>query len=158
MDPKRVSAAIRETPLVGFLPESMRAKFVEAVLDIAQSDESRSGDVLFTLGERNTDEGLFVLEGAVKVTRANGEVRYLEAPDVLGELQLFAPGAERTATVETVYGGTILRFSWHELGAHAKTVFNASELAELRRAIRDSADSREKHLLTSLESRARPKP
>ncbi len=156
MDPKRVAAAIHETPLVGFLPESMRQRFADAVLDIAQSDEARSGDVLFTLGERNTDEGLFVLEGAVKVTRSNGEVRYLEAPDVLGEVQLFAPGAERTATVETVYGGAVLRFSWRELGAQAKSIFNADELSELRRAIRDSADSREKNLLTTLENRARP--
>jgi CRP-like cAMP-binding protein len=118
---------------------------------VAQFDMTRSGDLLFKLGDRNTDEGLFILEGAVKVTRANGDVRFLEAPDVLGEVQLFAPGAERTATVEVVYGGAVLRFSWRELGAKAKSIFSAAELAELRRAIRESADAREKNLLKSLE-------
>jgi hypothetical protein len=144
---------MRETPLVTFMPEEMRWRFVDAVLDVAQSDETRSGDVLFKLGDRNTDEGLFILEGAVKATRANGEARFLEAPDVLGEVQLFTPGAERTATVEVVYGGAVLRFSWRELGALAQSIFNAAELAELRRAIRESAHAREKDLLTTLEVR-----
>jgi hypothetical protein len=156
MDAKRVSKALLESPLAMQLPEAMRRRFADSVLDVAQLDDARSGDVLFRLGERNTDEGLFILEGAVKVTRSNGEVLYLEAPDVLGEVQLFAPGAERTATVEIVYGGTILRFSWRELGAQTKTVFNADELAALREAIRDSASAREKNLLTSLEGRRRP--
>jgi len=134
----------------------MRDRFVETVLDVSHADESRSGEVLFAIGERNTDEGIFVLEGAVKVTRANGEVRYLEAPDVLGEIQLFSPGGERTATVETVYGGTVLRFSWRQLGAESKSAFNATELAELRRAIHDTADAREKHLLKTLKGLSQP--
>ena len=111
MDSKRTMAAVLKAPLVSFLPASMCDRFISALLDVAQEDETRSGDVLFTLGERNTDEGVFILEGAVKITRANGDVRYIEAPDILGELQLFTPGGERTATVETVYGGAVLRFS-----------------------------------------------
>jgi hypothetical protein len=156
VDAKRIAKAIIGTPLMGALPEGMRKAFVDAVLEVAQSTEARSGDVLFRLGERNTDEGLFIIEGAVKVTRANGEVRYLEAPEVLGEVQLFAPSSERTATVETVYGGAVLRFSWKELGAEAKKIFSPAEMSALRDAIRDSADAREKNLLTSLGNRPRP--
>jgi hypothetical protein len=148
--------AILRAPLVTFLPRPMRDRFIAALLDVAQEDETQSGDVLFTLGERDSDEGIFVLQGAVKITRANGDVRFSEAPDILGELQLFSPGGARTATVETVYGGAVLRFSWHELGAQAKSIFNAAELSALRQAIRDCADSREKSFLTNLENRARP--
>lgn len=147
---------MRQAPLVAFLPKEMRDPFLDAVSDIAHADETQSGETLFKLGDRNTDEGLFILEGAVKVTRANGDVRYLLAPDVLGEVQLFAPGAERTATVEVVYGGAVMRFSWRELGAKAKSIYNAAELTELRRAIRESADAREKNLLKSLEIQPRP--
>ncbi len=147
---------MREAPLVTCLSEPMRDRFVDAVLEVSHLDDTRSGELLFKLGERNTDEGLFVLEGAVKVTRASGEVRFLEAPDVLGEVQLFAPGAERTATVEVVYGGAVLRFSWLELGAKAKSDFAPAELAELRRAIRESAEAREKNVLKSLENRPKP--
>lgn len=157
MDSKRIAKAVTETPVVGALPHRMQGRFVDLVLEVAHSTESRSGDVLFRLGEKNTDEGLFVLEGAVKVTRANGEVRYLEAPEVLGEVQLFAPSSERTATVEAVYGGALLRFSWKELGARAKTVFSPSEMGVLRDAIRDSADARERNLLISLMASRRPR-
>ncbi len=150
MEAKRIAKTLAETPLVTALPDRMRSRFVSLVLGIAQSTEARSGDVLFRLGEKNTDEGLFILEGAVKVTRANGEVRYLEAPEVLGEVQLFAPSAERTATVETVYGGAILRFSWKELAAASKKAFSPVEMGVLRDAIRDSADARERNLLINL--------
>ena len=157
MDSKRIVKVLAETPLVNTLPHRMRDRFVELVLDVAQSTEARSGEVLFKLGEKNTDEGLFILEGAVKVTRSNGEVRFMEAPDVLGEVQLFAPSAERTATVETVYGGAILRFSWKELAAQSKKIFSPVEMNALRDAIRDSADARERNLLVTLMAR-RPGP
>lgn len=156
MDSRRITKALGDTPLVSALSDRMRSRFVDLVLDVAQSTEARSGDVLFKLGEKNTDEGLFILEGAVKVTRANGEVRYLEAPEVLGEVQLFAPSAERTATVETVYGGAVLRFSWKELAAQAKKAFNPAEMGVLRDAIRDSADARERNLLVSLMALRKP--
>ncbi len=156
MDSKRIAKAVLDSPLVGALPHAMRDKFVDLVLEVAQADETRSGDVLFRFGEKNTDEGLFILEGAVKVTRANGEVRYLEAPEVLGEVQLFAPSAERTATVEMVYGGALLRFSWKELGAHAKKAFSPAQMGVLRDAIRDSADARERNLLITLMASRRP--
>lgn len=153
LDTKRISKAILDTPLAGRLSDTMRQRFVDAVLEVSQSDEARAGETLFRIGDKNTDEGVFFLEGAVKVTRASGQVLYFEAPDVLGEVQLFSPSAERTATVETVYGGTLLRFSWKELGAAAKAAFTAEELAALREAIRDTAAAREKNLLTSLASR-----
>jgi len=153
MDSKRIAKTLGETALVSALPPRMRDRFVDLVLDVAQSTDARSGDVLFKLGEKNTDEGLFILEGAVKVTRANGDVRYLEAPEVLGEVQLFAPSAERTATVETVYGGAILRFSWKELAAQSKKIFSPAEMGVLRDAIRDSADARERNLLITLMQR-----
>jgi hypothetical protein len=156
MEAKRIAKTLAETSLVSSLPDRMRARFVGLVLELAQASDARSGDVLFTRGEKNTDEGLFVLEGAVKVTRANGEVRYLEAPDVLGEVQLFAPSAERTATVEVVYGGTVLRFSWKELAAASKKAFSPAEMGVLRDAIRDNADARERHLLINLMASRRP--
>ena len=88
----------------------MRGRFVDLVLEVAQSSEARSGDVLFTLGEKNTDEGLFILEGAVKVTRANGEVRYLEAPEFVRYVK--ASGwSDETALVE-------MAAAWRAWGAH----------------------------------------
>ncbi len=153
MDARRIAKAILGTPLAAWLPETMRGRFVDAVLEVAQSDDVRAGEALFRIGEKNTDEGVFLLEGAVKVTRASGQTFFYEAPDVLGEVQLFSPSAERTATVEMAYSGTVLRFSWKELGAAAKEIFNEQELSTLREAIKDTAAAREKNLLTSLANR-----
>lgn len=158
LDPKRIGSVLSRTALVSALPHKMQGRFVDLILGIARDIDSHSGDVLFKLGEKNVDEGLFILEGAVKVTRANGDVRFLEAPEVLGEVQLFAPGGERTATVETVYGGAMLRFSWKELAAAAKKEFSPAEMGALRNAIRDSADAREQNLLVSLLARQAPPP
>lgn len=153
MEAKRISKTLLQVPLVARLPETMRGRFVDLVLEVAQPDEVRAGEVLFRIGEKNMDEGVFFLEGAVKVTRASGQTLFFEAPDVLGEVQLFSPSAERTATVEMAYSGTLLRFSWKELGAAAKKVLNETELSTLREAIKDIAAAREKNLLTSLTNR-----
>lgn len=147
----RIPECIRDTVLVCLLPEPMRRKFVDLILSVAKRTEIAPGQVLFTLGETDTDRGFLFLEGALKITRSDGTVRYQESPDILGEVQLFTPQARRSATVEVVYGGTALTFAWHELGAAAKEAFNADELAELRKAIQRSATMREQNMLTSLD-------
>ena len=114
------------------------------------------GQVLFKIGETNTDQGLLFLEGALKITRADGEVRYLESPDIMGEVQLFTPQAERTATVEVVFGGPVLTFAWHDLGAAAQKEFDADELAKLRELIKHSASMREKDILGPREGGDEP--
>lgn len=153
MDAVDIPAKAHQTLLVKILPEHMRDRFVDILLSISDSKPVSPGEVLFRLGERNVDRGCFMLDGALKVTRADGEVRYSEAPAILGEVQLFSPNAERTATVEVVYGGPALNFKWQELGARAQEEFSQEELAELRDAIKHLAGMREQNLLRSLEER-----
>lgn len=143
---------IRETLLVQLLPEEMRDRFVLVVLSTAEEDEMRSGKTLFKIGEPDADRGCAILEGMVKVTTADGEVKHLEAPEILGEVQLFTPQAKRTATVHTVLGGPILIFRWQELGRLARQVFSQEELSTLRERISDLADMREKDLLHKIRS------
>lgn len=60
---------------------------------------------------------------------------------------MFKPQAERTATVEVVFGGPVLMFTWHDLGAAAQKEFDAEELATLREIIMHSASVRERDIL-----------
>ena len=147
MDPSRIPGKVLKTLLVRLLPDPMQKRFVELVLSVAERGEMSAGDVLFKQGDTNTDQGCLILEGAVKVTRADGEVRYLEGPDILGEVQLFTPQAERTATIEVVFGGTMLTFRWHDLGVKAQAEFSEEELSQLREIIRHSATMRERNIL-----------
>ena len=147
MDEFGLPAKIQETLLVKLLPEPMKDRFVEILLSVSKRDEIQSGDVLFEIGATNTDRGCLFMEGALKVTRGDGEVRYLESPDILGEVQLFKPQAARTATVEVVIGGPVLFFAWHDLGAAAQKEFDAEELASLREIIMHSASMRERDIL-----------
>ncbi len=71
----------------------------------------------------------------------------MDAPDILGEVQLFTPQAERTATVEIVFGGPALTFCWRDLGAKAQAGFSPEELSQLREIIRHSAAIREPNVL-----------
>lgn len=152
MNERQIQHKIGETMLVNLLPEPMRDRFVKLIISVSDQAELSPGDVLYTIGETDTDQGCLILAGALKITRSDGTVRYLESPDVIGELQLFSPQTRRTANVEVVFGGAALLFEWRELGAAAKEAFNPEELAELRKAIKHSAAMREKNLLDSLES------
>ncbi len=143
-------AAIRErilaTPLVSRLPESMRQRFVMILLWLSDTREVSREETLFTQGEADTDSGCLILEGMVRIKTEAAGNKTIEAPDILGEVQLFTPNRQRTATVEVVVGGSVLIFSWHALANTAKEHFSDAEFADLKRVITESAWTREDNL------------
>ncbi len=153
MDTDQIRSKIHETLLVKLMTDSMSDRFIDVLLSVSEHSGITPGQVLFKIGETNTDQGLLFLEGALKITRSDGDVRYLESPDIMGEVQLFTPQAERTATVEVVFGGPVLKFTWHDLGAAAQKEFDAGELTELRELIKHTARMREKDILGPRETR-----
>lgn len=147
MDEDQIRSKVRQTILLKLLPVPMQDRFIEILLAVSEQGQVSSGETLFKCGEMNADQGCLILEGMLKVTRGDGDLRYIEAPDILGEVQLFKPQAERTATVDVVLGGPVLTFQWHALGAAAKKVFSDDEMAALRETIVHSASSRERDIL-----------
>ncbi len=143
-------AAIRErilaTPLVSRLPESMRQRFVMVLLWLSDTREVCREETLFEQGETDTDSGCLILEGMVRIKTESAANKTIDAPDILGEVQLFTPNRQRTATVEVVVGGCVLMFSWHELATTAKESFTDAEFADLKRIITESAWTREENL------------
>ncbi len=151
MGTDQIRSKIHETLLVKLMPDSISDRFIDMLLSVSERTAIAPGQVLFKIGETNTDQGLLFLEGALKITRGDGEVRYLESPDILGEVQLFTPQAERTATVEVVFGGPVLMFTWHDLGAAAQKEFDAEELTQFRELIKHTANMRERDILKPRE-------
>ena len=147
MHPQDVLNKLHETSLVKLLPPEMRGPFVGQLLDRAEHETYAAGAVVFRRGEAETDMGVIFLEGMVRITLADGQQRYLEAPEIMGEVQLFTLNAQRTATVECVIGGPVLEFGWHDLGAAIRKTFTPEQLDILRDCIEHSAQTREQNML-----------
>lgn len=141
---------IQKCSLVSSLPSAMRQRFVMLLLNIAETQSVSRRHVLFEIGDKNTNTGCVILEGMVKVKTESGESKHIEAPDILGEVQLFTPSGKRTATVEVVIGGSVLLFSWKKLGAAAKAEFNDEEMGKLKEAITKSAWRREANIFEKI--------
>mgnify|MGYP001579323542 CR=1 FL=1 len=150
MELSTIRERILATPLVKKLPEPMHQRFAQALLWISDTKEVLRTQHLIEQGEKHSDQGVLVLEGMVRVKTEDGVSKTIEAPDILGEIQLFTPGRARTATVEVVVGGQILAFAWTALAQECQRTFNEAEMKPLRDAIYSSAWTREKGLFEKL--------
>ena len=137
---------ILSTPLAKRLPGEMQKRFAMILLWISDTVDVSREDRLFEQGAKDTDSGTLILEGMVRIITDGHGKKTIEAPDILGEVQLFTPEGVRTATVDVVVGGKILSFRWKELGLIAREFFSDEEMESLKRVIMDSAWTREKNL------------
>jgi CRP-like cAMP-binding protein len=153
MELSEVRSRILNTPLVQRLPGSMQNKFAMLLLWIAQTEEVSREQKLFIQGDKDSDYGCLILEGMVRIITEESNKKTIDAPDILGEVQLFTPQGERTATVEVVVGGEILTFSWKQFGADAKEHFTEEEMATLKKVIADSAWTRQDNLLEKIQEK-----
>ncbi len=142
---------IKDTPLVKKLPEDMQQRFVMMILAIAETKEVSREEKIFEQGAKDTDQGCLILEGMVRIITEDSDNKTIEAPEILGEVQLFTPQGARTATVEVVVGGKILLFKWRDLSELSKTLYNNDEMATLKKIIQESAWTREKNLFEKLQ-------
>lgn len=144
MELEKIREQILKTRLVRNLPENMRQRFAMLILGLAETREVFREEQIFKQGDRDADTGCIILEGMVRIITEDSDKKTIEAPDILGEVQLFTPDRVRTATVEVVVGGNILTFKWKDLGRATQEVFNKEEMAALKRVITESAWTREK--------------
>ncbi len=142
---------IKDTPLVKKLPEDMQQRFVMMILALAETKEVSREEKIFEQGTKDTDQGCLILEGMVRIITEESDKKTIEAPEILGEVQLFTPQGARTATVEVVVGGKILLFKWRDLSELSKKFYNNDEMATLKKIIQESAWTREKNLFEKIQ-------
>ncbi len=150
MELQTIRDRILKTPLLRKLPEPLRKRFVQTLLWLSETQEASRTQLLIEQGDKNKDLGIILVEGMVRIKNEAIDCKSIEAPDILGEVQLFTPDRARTATVEVVVGGKILTFSWKALAAECREKFDDAEMESLRKAIYDSAWTREKGLFDKL--------
>ena len=150
MELQIIRERILKTPLLSKLPDSLRKRFAQTLLWLSDTQAASRTQLLIEQGEKNRDLGVILVEGMVRIKNETIESKTIEAPDILGEVQLFTPERARTATVEVVVGGTILTFSWKALAAECRATFTDDEMESLRKAIYDSAWTRERGLFEKL--------
>jgi len=139
MELQEIREEILNVPVFKGLPEAMHPRLLTGLLSIARTRQVTRGDFLFLQGERETDTGCLLLQGAVEVRRDGETPVYVQAPDILGEMRLFTPQGQRTATVEVTVGGVILEFQWGAFGIVSRHLFDKQELTLLKKAIVDCA-------------------
>lgn len=103
------------------------------------SEEKRipEGMVLFKAGAEGTDVGYILIDGEITI----GKEGYPEfqgfAPDLIGEMELFNPAKQRTATVKSGTELRVLQFRWSSFtSALSKRVSDSD-----RRAVKDAIES-----------------
>lgn len=151
MELSTLRGRILDTPLVRSLPDKMRNKMVMLLLWISETEEVTREQKLFVQGDVDTDRGCLILEGMVRIITEGNNRNTINAPDILGEVQLFTPNGERTATVEVVVGGEILTFGWLEFGAEARKIMSEEEFAVLKKMIAESAWTRDNNLVEKIQ-------
>ena len=151
MELGEIRQRIQDTPLVKKLPQDMQKRFAMMLLAIAETRDMSREEKIFEQGAKDTDQGCLILEGMVRIITEESDKKTIEAPEILGEVQLFTPQGARTATVKVVVGGTILLFKWRTLSQLAKTFYNEEEMSNLRKIIHESAWTREKNLFEKIQ-------
>ena len=106
---------------------------------------------IFEQGTKDTDQGCLILVGMVRIITEESDTKTIEAPEILGEVQLFTPQGTRTATVEVIVGGKILLFKWRKLSELAKVFYSTEEMSALKKIIHESAWTREKNLFEKIQ-------
>lgn len=139
MELQEIRDEILRVPVFKALPEAMHERLLSGLLSIARTRPVTRGDFLFLQGERETDTGCLLLRGTAEVRKEGESPVFVQAPDILGEMRLFTPQGQRTATVEISVGGVVLEFQWREFGVQSRKLFDKAELTSLKKAIVDCA-------------------
>lgn len=148
MELQEIRKEILRVPVFKALPDAMHSRLLTGLLSTARTRPVTRGDFLFLQGERETDTGCLLLQGTVEVRREGETPVFVQAPDILGEMHLFTPQGQRTATVEVTVGGVVLEFEWREFGVISRNLFDKQELALLKKSIVDCAWRREPDLFS----------
>lgn len=144
MELEQMRERILGTPLVKSLPENMQLRFTMILLGYSETKEVTREQQIFKQGEKDTGTGCIIIEGMVRIITEQDNKKTIEAPDILGEVQIFTPDRVRTATVEVVVGGKILVFSWKDVGKATQEIFTSDEMKLFRKVIAKSAWTRDK--------------
>lgn len=142
MDLQEYEPLVSRVPMLQDLQEESRTLVARILLKLAKGSRLASGDVLYTEGAEDADVGALLVEGAVTVRSGNGEAVTVNAPDLLGEMQMLDEYGQRTATVTAAEDSVVLEFGWDDFIGVARSVLTQEQQVEVRDMLATHAAAR----------------
>lgn len=135
----KLKKQLQSLPFADALAPNVLAGFAETLETVGIVDEAESGTVLFTEGDKPTDQGIVVLTGAVSIQKPGAPELEQPAPELLGEMTRFNPTGQRTATVTTSHPCALLRFTWQNFEKVARRRMNSTDFESLMKTLEEYA-------------------
>ncbi len=139
MSSQNLENKLESLPFAGALSPIVLAGFAETLETVGIVDEAEKGTVLFTEGDKPTDQGIVVLTGAVSIHKPGAPELEQPAPELLGEMTRFNPTGHRTATVTTSQPCSLLRFAWPNFEKVARRRMSEADFTALMKALEEYA-------------------
>lgn len=114
MTPEECRQKILDIPFMNQLDEPLRTQVATVLLGISETRRVPKSSLLIAKGDEHSDRGYALLEGEVEIQkRGSGEITCY-APELMGEMKMFNPTRQRTATVQAKTELFVLAFNWSE--------------------------------------------
>lgn len=139
MSQQELVGQLRALPFAEALSADVLAGFAETLDTVGVDDDAEAGTVLFTEGDKPTDQGIVVLTGAVTIQKPGTPELEQSAPELLGEMTRFNPTGHRTATVTVSQPCSLLRFAWPNFEKVARRRMNEADFNALMKALEEYA-------------------
>lgn len=129
------SETILDLALFDGLPDRLKVRVGLTMQWLVQRQALADGERLFAQGDLCGATGYVIVHGAVRLVTTNFPPRVVEAPDIVGVMPAFEPGAQWSATATAQSDVDLLRFSWQEYMAMLERRLSQDELDRFVRAV-----------------------
>jgi len=137
--PEELANKIRGLPFAEALSPDVFAGFADTLDTVGLADDLEPGAVLFTEGDKPSDQGIVVLTGAVSIQKPGAPETEQPSPELLGEMTRFNPTGHRTATVTVSQPSSILTFTWSNFEKVARRRMSEADFESLMKTLEEYA-------------------
>jgi CRP-like cAMP-binding protein len=137
--PEELANQIRGLPFAAALSPEVFAGFAETLDTVGLANDLEPGAVLFTEGDKPTDQGIVILSGTVLIQKPGAPEAEQSSPELLGEMTRFNPTGHRTATVTVKQPCSILTFTWSNFEKVARRRMNEGDFNSLMKTLEEYA-------------------
>jgi len=139
-------AQVARIPMFQELREETRARVCSLLLSMVKPSVFVAGDILYMKGAEDPGTGALLVEGALAVGTGDGEELIVDAPELLGEMQMFDEYGQRTATVTATQASVVLEFVWNDFIALAISGLTQQQQLEVKAMLTAHAGARQGEL------------
>lgn len=111
---------IETVPLIAAFQPALRKQLADILSDIGKVRVLKKGELLYAEGAVDDNTGAIVIDGALTVAFGTKTPVFVQAPELVGEMQQFNKYGTRTATVCAKDPTTVLEFAWHDFVARVQ--------------------------------------